>query len=309
MTSATFTLIRADGTRIPIPPGGLRLGRHGDNDVVVNGSNISRYHARILLAAGKCWIRDENSALGTLLNGQLVPGQLEFKPGDTLHLGAEAFYLKQQAPASVAAVPATAPRRKLKPAVGIGLGIGLAAILVVAAFATGLLGGGSGLGFDRTSYTRFTDANDVFSVEHPTGWVIEEDYEFEEFTTYLHDPDWEDGERGVRILASPLFGAELLFGANLVSAEEVLEFLVISGELLGVEEAFQNTDISTRSIGGDPAAVLETEIEEDGVRYHIRMVLVLSEDSFALLIAAFPRSEWNANRSAIEHMITSLRLE
>ncbi|MBN2555466.1 MAG: FHA domain-containing protein [Anaerolineales bacterium] len=309
MTEPSFILIRADGTRISIPPGGVRLGRRGDNDVVVNGSNISRYHARILLAAGKCWIRDENSALGTLLNGQLVPGQMEFKPGDTLHLGAEAFYLEQQVPAAVAAAPVSAPRRKLKPAVGIGLGIGLAAILLVAAFATGLLGGGSGLGFDRTSYTRFTDANDVFSVEHPTDWVIEENYEFEEFTTYLHDPDWEDDERGVLILASPLFGAELLFGADLVSAEEVMEFLVMSGELLGVEAVFDNADISTRSISGDPAAVLETEVEEDGVRYHIKIVSVLSEDSFALFIAAFPRSEWNANRSTIEHMITSLRLE
>jgi len=315
MSEPSYTLVRADGTRIPIPPTGLRLGRKGDNDVVVNGSNISRYHARILVAAGKCWIRDENSALGTLLNGQLVPGQIEFKPGDTLHLGAEAFYLEQVAPApaispvvEASPAPAAAPRRRLKPAVGIGLAIGLVAILLVVAYVSGLFGGG-GFGTGGVQYTRFEDPNDLYSIEHPSSWVVEEAFDFDVYSLSFRNPGWEDDEQGVIVMASPLYGADILFSTDFLSPEDLLEFLVLSGQLLGLEESFPDTDVRTQSIGGNPAAVFETSFDDGANSYHTQVACVLSDENFVLFIAAFPEDSWKANRGIIEHMLGSLRLE
>lgn len=310
MSEPQYTLIRADGTRIPIPPTGVRLGRKADNDVVVNGSNISRYHARILIAAGKCWIRDENSALGTLLNGQLVPGQMEFKPGDTLHLGAEAFQLELAAPAAAAPpaastpVHAGTPTRKLKPAVGIGLGIGLAVILLVAAFATGLFGGG-GFGAGGVQYTRYTSPNEVVSIEHPVGWDVEAD----DYSVYLHDPAWSNEDGGVIILADPLYGAELLFGTDLLTPEDVVDLLLLSSDIFGLGEFAFSNDIRAATIGGDPAAVADSSFTDNGSDYHVLAAAVLSDDSFALFIGYLPESDWNANRSTFNHMLDSLRLE
>ncbi|MBC8191754.1 MAG: FHA domain-containing protein [FCB group bacterium] len=88
-----FQLVCHDGTSFPISEQGLIIRRHSTNDIVIADANVSRQHARISIAAGKCWIRDENSALGTIVNGQPVPGQQEYKIGDVLHIGNTAFRL------------------------------------------------------------------------------------------------------------------------------------------------------------------------------------------------------------------------
>jgi len=90
---SNFLLLRHDGEAFLVPDQGLTIGRHSTNDIVIADANVSRQHARILIAAGKCWIRDENSALGTIVNGQPVPGQQEFIIGDVLHIGNTAFRL------------------------------------------------------------------------------------------------------------------------------------------------------------------------------------------------------------------------
>jgi hypothetical protein len=306
MTDPQYTLIRADGTRIPIPPQGLTLGRSSQNDVVLRDSNISRRHARILLAAGRCWIRDEGSALGTLLNGKLVPGQIEFKPGDTLHLGPQAFTLeKYEAAVPITPEPIPTPKRRLKPGVAIGLGVGLVIILVAIAFITGIIGPG----LSQPGYTRYHDPYNVYSLEVPESWEVEEGYDFEVYSAYFYDPAWVDEERGVMIIGAPLQGAGLLFGTDVLTPEDLLRFLVLSGELSGLEDALPDTDLRNLTLGGDPAASLETTINDGSISIHAQIVCVLSDDKFALFIAGFPQEDWEANQSIIDHMLNSLRLE
>jgi hypothetical protein len=305
MTEPQYILIRADGTRIPIPAQGLALGRSSQNDVVLKDTNISRRHARILLAAGRCWIRDEGSALGTLLNGQLVPGQTEFKPGDTLHLGPQAFTLeKQEAPEPTPLEPEPSTPRRVKPAVAIGLGVGLVAILVAVAFATGLIGG-------RTSsagYTRYQDPYNVYSIDIPETWVAEEGYDFAVYTTFFRDPDWEDEERGVIITGAPLSDADLEFGVD-VQAPEDMFIYATDFDMDELEELYPDVELRNVTLGGDPAIILEMTITENGITYNAQLASVLSEEAFAIFMAAFPQGEWEANQSVIDHMLDSLRLE
>ena len=69
------------------------IGCQRTNDIVVSDTQVSHQHARILLAAGRCWIRDEDSAPGTFFNGQRVQGQQELKVGEVLQIGNRAFRL------------------------------------------------------------------------------------------------------------------------------------------------------------------------------------------------------------------------
>ena len=91
--SNQYWLVRHDGTQFPFGEQGLTIGRHNANNIVISEPAVSREHARILVAAGKCWIRDENSAGGTFVNGQRVQGQQELKPGDVLQVGNVNFRL------------------------------------------------------------------------------------------------------------------------------------------------------------------------------------------------------------------------
>jgi len=93
MANKIYQLIRHDGNIIPVGQQGVSLGRSSTNAVLIPDPKVSRQHARILLAADRCWIRDENSALGTYINGIRVPGQQEFKPGDVLKIGNTTFRL------------------------------------------------------------------------------------------------------------------------------------------------------------------------------------------------------------------------
>jgi len=63
MNNPFYHLIRYDGTIVPINPRGA----------VISDPQVSRQHARILFATDRCWIWDENSALGTYVNGVRVP--------------------------------------------------------------------------------------------------------------------------------------------------------------------------------------------------------------------------------------------
>jgi len=93
MTNDQYLLVRRDGEVFRFGDQGVTLGRNRANDIVIPGRSVSRFHARILVAVGKCWIRDENSAEGTYVNEQRVQGQQEIKPGDILRVGNMNFRL------------------------------------------------------------------------------------------------------------------------------------------------------------------------------------------------------------------------
>jgi len=66
--------------------GTLRIGRHEDNDVVLENPYISRYHAEIVSEGSRYLIRDLGSTSGTFANGERI-AQRRLKNGDRIRLG------------------------------------------------------------------------------------------------------------------------------------------------------------------------------------------------------------------------------
>ena len=82
-----YQLTSSDGASWTMTEGDrLSLGRHRSNEVPIADPAVSRHHATLLVARGRCWVRDQESTHGTFVNGQRVPGQQELRPGDTLQV-------------------------------------------------------------------------------------------------------------------------------------------------------------------------------------------------------------------------------
>jgi len=72
---------------IPISQNGLTIGRSSYNQLQLNESSVSRQHATIIRTRKGIYIRDENSSLGTYLNGQRIVGPTKLKNGDVIQIG------------------------------------------------------------------------------------------------------------------------------------------------------------------------------------------------------------------------------
>jgi len=81
------------GRTYPIQEVVARIGRHGDNDVVLDHPSVSRYHARVLFGyqpappPDALLIEDLNSANGTLVNDRRVVGTTRLADGDRVRIG------------------------------------------------------------------------------------------------------------------------------------------------------------------------------------------------------------------------------
>ena len=76
-----------NGQRIELHEGHYVLGRHLDNDIVMNDTNVSRKHAEFVCAASEVMVRDLGSTNGTKVNGVLVTGEQLLQHGDVINLG------------------------------------------------------------------------------------------------------------------------------------------------------------------------------------------------------------------------------
>ncbi len=105
-----------EGQAVALPPGGLRLGREGDNDLVLEDGGTSRHHARIQAEAGGWIIEDLGSANGTWIGDlrvqrQRVAAGVYFRLGETrLVIVDEAAPATEQG-AGPATEPAAGPAR------------------------------------------------------------------------------------------------------------------------------------------------------------------------------------------------------
>jgi serine phosphatase RsbU (regulator of sigma subunit) len=72
--------------RVPIHTLPFRIGRHGDNHLVLHDSRISRWHARIIGEAGAYVIEDLGSRHGVFVNGIRIERQL-LRPSDRIEFG------------------------------------------------------------------------------------------------------------------------------------------------------------------------------------------------------------------------------
>ena len=75
------------GQRIELHEGHYVLGRHLENDIVLNDTNVSRKHAEFVCAAGEVVVRDLGSTNGTKVNGVMVTGEQLLQHGDVINFG------------------------------------------------------------------------------------------------------------------------------------------------------------------------------------------------------------------------------
>jgi len=72
---------------IPITKSGLTLGRSAQNRLRLSEGSVSRIHASLIVTRKGVYIRDENSSLGTYVNGERIAGPTRLKHGDVIRIG------------------------------------------------------------------------------------------------------------------------------------------------------------------------------------------------------------------------------
>lgn len=92
VAETAFVLSRArvrlpTGQTLPVPSRGLRLGRMEDNDLVVAGERVSRYHAVVAPSASGFTVTDLRSTNGTLVNDERVVDSHLLRDGDRIRVG------------------------------------------------------------------------------------------------------------------------------------------------------------------------------------------------------------------------------
>ena len=76
------------------------IGRKHDNELVLWGANVSRYHARCWYSEEeKSWvIQDLNSLNGTKVNGVSVMDGTQIKSGDSVEIGCHKMFVTVNSP-------------------------------------------------------------------------------------------------------------------------------------------------------------------------------------------------------------------
>ena len=85
------------GARYPFPVDGVTIGRDETCTVVIEDSNVSRFHARLVLHNAAVWVQDAGSRNGVFVNEKRVVRHKQFGPGDELVLGEHTFTLEMEA--------------------------------------------------------------------------------------------------------------------------------------------------------------------------------------------------------------------
>src|SRR5690606_11998235 len=68
-------------------PERLSIGREASNDLVLESDQVSRRHARLVIADGRCVLEDLGSRNGTSRNGERLSGPTPLEPGDRVVIG------------------------------------------------------------------------------------------------------------------------------------------------------------------------------------------------------------------------------
>lgn len=84
------------GRRIPVPEGGIAIGRSPDNTVVIHDEGVSRYHGRLLFENGSLWLQDAGSRNGVFVNGVRITGHKALSVGDSITIAEHTFELRWQ---------------------------------------------------------------------------------------------------------------------------------------------------------------------------------------------------------------------
>lgn len=79
------------GQSYAVEGSGLTIGRRAGNDVVIGDQRVSGQHARFDVRDGSLYVTDLGSSNGTQVNGAMVAGSRQLRPGDTVQIGESEF--------------------------------------------------------------------------------------------------------------------------------------------------------------------------------------------------------------------------
>jgi DNA-binding winged helix-turn-helix (wHTH) protein len=85
--SATLVILFHGSRRLILRPGENILGRDEDADAIIDDPEVSRHHARVVIAPGRVTIDDLGSKNGTFVRGKRVAAPVELHNGDEVLLG------------------------------------------------------------------------------------------------------------------------------------------------------------------------------------------------------------------------------
>jgi len=74
---------------LPLPDGEHIAGRDAECSLLIDGTTVSRRHARIIVASGAASIEDLDSTNGTYVNGTRISAPTPLTAGDEFALGSE----------------------------------------------------------------------------------------------------------------------------------------------------------------------------------------------------------------------------
>ncbi len=87
MDDIRFEVRDAQGERVvPIGQSPFRIGRRETNDLRLNGTEVSRDHAEVVIDGNTFTLRDRGSRYGTFVNGEAI-AECPIKPGDQIRIG------------------------------------------------------------------------------------------------------------------------------------------------------------------------------------------------------------------------------
>jgi DNA-binding winged helix-turn-helix (wHTH) protein len=82
-----IVMLMIAGERIVLQPGENIIGRGRDANVVIESHEVSRHHARIVLAPAEMLIEDLQSKNGTFVEGERITGPRTLVDGDHIRFG------------------------------------------------------------------------------------------------------------------------------------------------------------------------------------------------------------------------------
>jgi DNA-binding winged helix-turn-helix (wHTH) protein len=82
-------------TTLPLAEGENIVGRHPASGVWINGTSVSREHARIVIAGGRATIEDRGSRNGTFVDGERISGPHPLVDGSAVAFGSEQATFRQ----------------------------------------------------------------------------------------------------------------------------------------------------------------------------------------------------------------------
>ncbi len=110
VSSAQMAWLSDSVRKVPLRTARLTIGRALDNDLILEGTGVSRRHAQVEQRHGRYVLRDLGSRHGTQVNGQPIQ-EVVLRDGDVLSLGGQRLVF-HMAPAPTSDAPTAPSPRK-----------------------------------------------------------------------------------------------------------------------------------------------------------------------------------------------------